>query len=55
MDKMNFGEVVLLKLPSVVRVHKIATLEKDMVEKIMGHIDVTHAAKIKTIFTNLTE
>jgi mRNA interferase MazF len=28
-----------LKLPSVVRVHKMATLEKDMMETVMGQID----------------
>ena len=44
-----------LKLPSVIRVHKIATLEKDMVEIIMGKIDETLKAKIKSIISNLTE
>ena len=28
-----------LKLPSVIRIHKIATLEKEMVEIVMGKID----------------
>ena len=28
-----------LKLPSVIRVHKLATLEKDLVEVAMGKID----------------
>jgi len=44
-----------LKLPSLVRVHKIATLEKDMVEIIMGKIDKSLKTKIKNIITNLTE
>ncbi|MCX6223492.1 MAG: type II toxin-antitoxin system PemK/MazF family toxin [Bacteroidia bacterium] len=37
-----------LKIPSVIRVHKIATLEKDMVETVMGTIDEPLKAKIKT-------
>jgi len=44
-----------LKLPSVIRIHKIATLEKDMVEIIMGQIDETTKNKIRTIITKLTE
>jgi mRNA interferase MazF len=44
-----------LKLPSVIRVHKIATLEKDMVEIILGKIDESLVTKIKAIFTSLTE
>ena len=34
-DWLKFG----LKLPSVVRVHKMATLEKDIIETVMGQID----------------
>jgi len=44
-----------LKLPSVIRVHKIATLGKDMVEIVMGKIDESLKAKIKTKIANLTE
>lgn len=44
-----------LKLPSVVRVHKIATLEKDMVEIVMGKIEKNLADKIQTIIATLTE
>ena len=44
-----------LKLPSVIRVHKIATLEKDMVEIVMGRIDETLTVKIKAMIANLTE
>jgi mRNA interferase MazF len=43
-----------LKLPSVIRVHKIATLEKDMVEFVLGRIDELLMAKIKVIISNLT-
>lgn len=44
-----------LKLPSVIRVHKIATLEKDMVEIVMGKIDDSLKSQVKTIISNLTE
>ena len=44
-----------LKLPSVVRVHKIATLEREMVEIVMGKIDEPLKAKIKEIIANLSE
>ncbi len=44
-----------LKLPSIVRVHKIATLDKAMVEVVMGKIDEQLARKIKSIFANLAE
>jgi mRNA interferase MazF len=44
-----------LKLPSVIRVHKIATLEKELVELIIGKIDESLKPKIKIILANLTE
>ncbi|MEI6048965.1 MAG: type II toxin-antitoxin system PemK/MazF family toxin [Bacteroidota bacterium] len=44
-----------LKLASVIRVHKIATLEKDMVEIVMGKVDEALGAKIRGIIANLTE
>ena len=44
-----------LKLPSVVRVHKIATLEREMVEIVMGKIDEPLKAKIKEIIANLSD
>lgn len=44
-----------LKLPSVIRIHKLATLEKDMVEIIMGQIDETTKNKIRKIISKLTE
>ena len=44
-----------LKLPSTVRVHKIATLGKNMVELIMGKLDEYTKANVKNIFENLTD
>jgi len=44
-----------LKLPSTIRVHKIATLEKNMVEQIMGKIDESLKADIRNIISNLAD
>jgi mRNA interferase MazF len=44
-----------LKLPSVIRIHKVATLEKNLVELIMGKIDKQLGVKVKSIFTKLAE
>ena len=44
-----------LKIPSVVRVHKIATLEKDMVETIMGEIDETTLDKVKLLYMSILQ
>jgi mRNA interferase MazF len=44
-----------LRLPSVIRVHKLATLEKEMVELIMGQIDNRTKVKVKRIFSKLTD
>jgi mRNA interferase MazF len=44
-----------LKLPSVIRVHKLATLEKEMVELLMGKIDNAIKKKVTTIISKLTE
>ena len=44
-----------LKLPSVIRVYKIATLEKDMVELILGKIDLSIKEKVKEIITKLAD
>ncbi|RLD59709.1 MAG: type II toxin-antitoxin system PemK/MazF family toxin [Bacteroidetes bacterium] len=44
-----------LKLPSVIRVHKIATLEKEMVELKMGVIDDNLKLETSTILNNLTK
>lgn len=43
-----------LKLPSVIRVHKIATLDKDLVELLMGKIDESMKEKVIEIITRLT-
>ena len=44
-----------LKLPSVIRVHKLATLEKNIVEIIIGKIDTNTKQQVRKIFSNLTE
>jgi mRNA interferase MazF len=44
-----------LKLASVIRVHKIATLEKDMVDFIMGQIDNPTKEKVRKIISKLTD
>jgi mRNA interferase MazF len=44
-----------LKLPSVIRVHKLATLEKDMVEIVIGKIDNSLKENIQTIIAKLTD
>ncbi len=43
-----------LKLPSVVRVHKIATLDKRLVETRMGKLDKISKKSITQIIKNLT-
>ena len=48
-DWLKFG----LKLPSVVRVHKMATLEKNMIETIMGHVDETILDSVKLLYTSI--
>jgi len=44
-----------LKLPSVIRVHKIATLERDMVELILGKIDMELKEQIIATIVRLTD
>jgi mRNA interferase MazF len=44
-----------LKLPSVIRIHKIATLEKDMVDVTMGQIDIATKDRIILTLSSLTE
>jgi len=46
---LKFG----LKLPSVVRVHKMVTLEKDMIETVMGKIDEAVLTKVKQLYTSI--
>ena len=50
-DWSNFG----LKLPSVARVHKIATVEMDMIEVVMGQIDDVALSEIKAIYHSMIE
>jgi len=50
-DWLKFG----LKLPSVVRIHKMATLEIDMIETIMGQIDDTILSEIKEIYKSIID
>lgn len=52
---MDNWEKAGLKLPSVIRVHKIATLEKDMIEVVIGQIDNSIKRKVKAIVDILTE
>jgi mRNA interferase MazF len=42
-----------LKLPSVIRVHKLATLDKDMIERIMGKTNANIKNKVKMLISNL--
>ncbi len=44
-----------LKLPSVIRVHKIATLEKELVETIIGKIDQPTKEKVQMALSKLTD
>ena len=44
-----------LKLPSVIRVHKLATLDKDIVENVMGKVDNSTKEKVQLIITRLTD
>jgi mRNA interferase MazF len=44
-----------LKLPSVIRVHKIATLEKNLVELKMGQIGTGLKAKVRDAIKSLAD
>lgn len=46
-------EQVGLKLPSVIRVHKIATLEKSLIELVIGKIDSSTRKIVKEKFDSL--
>ena len=48
-DWLIFG----LKLPSVVRVHKMATLEKNMMDAILGQIDEIILSKVKLLYMSI--
>lgn len=51
--KVDNWENTGLKLPSVVRIHKIATFEKDMIETVMGKIDNSTKEKVEQKFKKL--
>lgn len=42
-----------LRLPSVIRVHKIATLDKELVETIMGKVNQPIIKKVRKIIQSL--
>jgi len=42
-----------LKLPSIIRIHKIASLEKNLIEQKIGQLDKTTQNQIKKIFKKL--
>ncbi|HKK68639.1 MAG TPA: type II toxin-antitoxin system PemK/MazF family toxin [Bacteroidales bacterium] len=44
-----------LKLPSVIRIHKIATLDKSIVEHVMGKIDSSIEKQVKQLLSKLTD
>lgn len=48
----NYKECGLI-LASYIRVHKIATLEANMVEKLIGKTDNHHTSEVKKVFSNL--
>ena len=50
-DWLKFG----LKLPSVVRIHKMATLETNMIETTMGQIDNETLNKVKKTYISIVE
>ncbi|MDR2145604.1 MAG: type II toxin-antitoxin system PemK/MazF family toxin [Tannerella sp.] len=50
-DWLKYG----LKLPSVARIHKMATLETDMIEVLMGQIDDDILSQIKVIYKTIIE
>lgn len=52
---LDLWEKFGLKLPSVIRVHKLATLDKDLVETILGKIDDVTKEKIRIIINKLPE
>jgi mRNA interferase MazF len=52
---INDWEKAGLKKPSVVRIHKIATLDKGLVERIMGKINDSIKKEVRHLFTALTD
>lgn len=50
---LNNWESYGLKLPSVLRIHKLATLEKGLVEAKMGKVDDSTIDTIRKVFNKL--
>ncbi|MBY0435824.1 MAG: type II toxin-antitoxin system PemK/MazF family toxin [Cyclobacteriaceae bacterium] len=48
----SWGQLGLL-LPSVIRIHKIASLEKEMVDKKIGSLDKVTRENVKRLFAKL--
>jgi mRNA interferase MazF len=48
-DWAEFG----LRLPSVVRVHKMATLETDMIESVLGTVNDIVLKKVATLYKSI--
>lgn len=44
-----------LKLPSVIRVHKIATIEYNLVEMVIGKIEDSLKSEVKRLFSSIAE
>lgn len=44
-----------LRLPSVIRVHKLATLEKSIVEILLGKIDTPTTQQVRDIFSKFLD
>ena len=52
MTKSQFLKVMPIRI-LFIRVHKMATLEKDMIETIMGKIDETVLGKVKILYQSI--
>jgi len=52
---LNNWEKIGLKLPSVISVHKLATLQNDLVEATLGKIDDPTKARIIKVIKKLTD
>ena len=52
---MNVIETGTIVLPSVVRVHKMANLEKNMIDEIMGKINETVLRKVKVLYISIVD
>jgi mRNA interferase MazF len=49
---LDYAEAGLL-LPSVVRLHKLATLEKSIVSRCLGHLSASDWVKVKSVLDGL--